>query len=78
MDNIIQDLDFKPTLETWENHESITYLFWGRRSIIGSPICCSFLHGFAHVSKVGLLHPIFSLQDIKTTLGLLPSREHVI
>ena len=42
------------------------------------PICCPFLHGFAHVSKVGLLDPIFSLQDIKTTLGLLPSRGHVI
>ena len=53
------------------------YLFWGRRSFI-DPICCSFLHGFAHVSKVGFVHPIFSLCDINATLGLSPSRRHAM
>ena len=50
-----------------------------RRSFI-DPACCLFLHGFAHVSKVGFVHPIFSLWDINVTLGLLPSvaRGHVI
>ena len=42
------------------------------------PICRSFLHGFAHVSKVGFVHPTFSLRDINVTLGLLPSRGYVI
>ena len=50
----------------------VLFVFWGR------PICCSFLHGFVHVSKVGFVHPIFSLRDINATLGLLPSRKHVI
>ena len=49
----------------------------GRRSFI-DPICRSFLHGFAHISKVGFVHPIFSLWDINVTLGLLSSRWHVI
>ena len=42
----------------------------------GGPItiCCSFLH----VPKVGFVLPIFSLWDINVTLGLLPSRGHVI
>ena len=29
------------------------------------------VHGFIHVSKVGFVHHIFSLQDIKATLGTL-------
>ena len=56
---------------------NLLLIFWGRRSLIDQ-ICCSFLHGFAHVSKVGFVHPIFSLCDINVTLGLLSSRGHVI
>jgi len=56
---------------------SIYFLFWGRKSF-KDPICCSFLHGLAHVSKVRFVHPIFSLRDIKATLGLFPSRKHVM
>ena len=44
----------------------------------GKFVCGPFLHGFAHVSKVDFVHPIFSLRDINVTLGLLPSRGPVI
>ena len=33
---------------------------------------------FVHVSKVGFVHPTFSLRDINVTFGLLPSRGHVV
>ena len=56
---------------------SIYYLFWGCRSFI-DPICCSFLLGFSHISKVGFVHPKFSLLDINATLELLPSRRNVM
>ena len=56
---------------------SIYYLFWGCRSFI-DPICCSILLSFLHASKVGFVHPKFSLRDIDATLGLLPSRRHVM
>ena len=56
---------------------SIYYLFWGCRSFI-DPICCSILLSFLHISKVGFVHPKFSLRDINATLGLLPSRRHVM
>ena len=68
-------------------HKSVLKVLWswnvnllflgGRRSFI-DPICRSFLHGFARISKVGFVHPIFSLWDINVTLGLLSSRWHVI
>ena len=54
----------------------VLLILGGRRSFI-DPTCCSFLHGFAHVSKVGFVHPTFSLRDINMTFGLLPSRRHV-
>ena len=38
----------------------VLLILGGRRSFI-DPTCCSFLHGFAHVSKVGFVHPTFSL-----------------
>ena len=58
---------------------SIYYLFLGGRRSFKDPKCCSLLHGFAHVSKVGFVHPIFSLWDIiDVTLGLLPSLGHMI
>ena len=56
---------------------NLLLILGGRRSLIDS-ICCSFLHGFAPVFKFGFVHPIFSLWDINVTLGLLPSRGHVI
>ena len=56
---------------------NLLLIFLGRKSFI-DPICCSFLHGFAHVSKGGFVHPIFSLWDINVTLRLLPPRGHVI
>ena len=31
-------------------------------SITPDSICCSFLHGFAHESKDGFVHPTFSLR----------------
>ena len=34
-------------------------IFWGRRSFV-DPLCCSFLLGFALVSKVGFVYLIFS------------------
>ena len=34
---------------------NLLHIFWGRRSF-KDPICCSFLHGFVHVSKVGFVH----------------------
>ena len=37
----------------------ISYIGAVRSSI--DPICCSFLRGFAHVSKVGFVHPVFIL-----------------
>ena len=49
-----------------------------RKLTLQDRICRSCLHGFAHVSKVGFLHPSFSLRDINVTLGLLLSRGHVI
>ena len=49
-----------------------------RKLTLQDRICRSFLHGFAHVSMVGFLHPSFSLRDINVTLGLLLSRGHVI
>ena len=55
----------------------VLLILGGRRSFI-DPTCCSFLHGFAHVSKVGFVHPTFSLRVINMTFGLLPSRRHVI
>ena len=56
---------------------SIYHLVWSCRSFI-DPICCSILLGFPHISKVGFVHPKFSLRDINATLGLLPSRRHVM
>ena len=56
---------------------SIYYLFWSCKSFI-DPICCSILLGFPHISKVGFVHPKFSLRDINATLGHLPSRRHVM
>ena len=55
----------------------VLLILGGRRSFI-DPTCCSFLHGFAHVSKVGFVHPTFSLRVTNMTFGLLPSRRHVI
>ena len=36
-------------------------------------MCCSFLYGFAHVSKVGFAYPIFSLREINVTFRLVHS-----
>ena len=56
---------------------STCYLFWAVGLLL-IQYAFNFLHGFAHVSIVGFVHPKFSLQDFNAKLGLLPSRRHVL
>ena len=50
------------SIENKDISNKLTFIsyFWGRRYFI-DPMCCSFLHGFAHVSKAGFVYPILYL-----------------
>ena len=51
--------------------------FLGRRSFI-DPICCNSSMVPSTFLRLGLANSLFSLRDINLTLGLLPSRRHVV
>ena len=42
------------------------------------PICCNFCMVLSMFFRLVLANPLFSLRDINLTLGLLPSRRHVV
>ena len=64
-------------LATREFNNKVLYVFLDRRSFI-DPICCNFCMVLS--MSLGWFWPIFlfSLRDIKSTLGLLPPRKHVV
>ena len=55
----------------------VLYVFWGRRSFI-DPICCNSCMVLSMFLRLVLANSLFSLRDINLTLGLLPSRRHVV
>ena len=55
----------------------VLYEFLGRRSFI-DPLCCNSCMVFSMFLRLVLANSLFSLRDINLTLGLLPSRRHVL
>ena len=51
--------------------------FLGRRSFI-DPLCCNSCMVLSMFLRLVLANSLFSLRDINLTLGLLPSRRHVL
>ena len=55
----------------------ILYEFLGSRSLI-DPICCNSCMVLSMFFRLVLANSLFSLRDINLTLGLLPSRRHMV
>ena len=57
----------------------VLYEFLGRRSFT-DPICCYFFMVLSMFFRLvlAMANSLFSLRDINLTLGLLPSRRHVV
>ena len=55
----------------------VLYEFLGRRSFI-DPLCCNSCMVLSMFLRLVLANSLFSLRDINLTLGLLPSRRHVL
>ena len=46
--------------------------------LYGNPICCNSCMVLSMFLRLVLANSLFSLRDINLTLGLLPSRRHVV